>query len=475
MTTATIHACLRRLQWYDGGASRDAPGACAAPIPTNLNRAHRMSLLRACASASPSHPLRVVLTALLAAAMALLAACSSPVQLMPTPLKFTTGHVDPFEHKDAALDSTSIPLLYATNRAVFIGSRQPFYSIFPSDTLRLGIAKVQIGDGTLDWDQLRQLSTSDSQRGRPVLSLERMDELVALPLQSDAQASPEARAYFDLINDALAVTRHRDLIIYVHGFNNAVWRGTAQAAQFHHFTGRQAVVLVFLWPSAGSLLSYATDVRAARASVPAFARLIELLASNTNAEHINVLAFSAGARIASEGLATLAQPRDGESREQLRARLRLGQIYFAAPDEDTYRFVTDLRQYIDLTERVSLGANLDDRALGFAARHQRASRAGRPSADDLTPEQVAFVNAASQQLNFDMIWADPRAIPDMHRRAHSFWFGNSWVSSDVLMQFLYHKAPADRGLQEGYTQQGMRFWTFPPDYDQRVEALMRKR
>lgn len=393
---------------------------------------------------------------------------------MPTPVKFTTGHIDPFE-KSAANDSTSIPLLYATNRAVFLESRQPFYSIFPSDMLRMGVAQVQIGDGTLDWDQLRNLSTSASERGRPVLSLESMYELVALSPQSDVESSPEAQAYFAMINKALSVSQHRDLIIYVHGFNNAVWRGTAQAAQFHHFTGRQAVVLAFLWPSAGSLLSYATDVRTARASVPAFARLIELLSKNTNAEHINILAFSAGARIASEGLATLAEPKEGETREALRARLRLGQIYFAAPDEDTYRFVTDLRQYIDLTERVSLGANLNDRALRLAERHQRATRAGRPSADDLTPEQVEFVNAATKRLNFDMIRVDPREIPGMGSRAHSFWFGNAWVSSDVLMQFLWHKSPQERGLQERFTAEGMRFWTFPPDYEKRVSEVLRAR
>ncbi len=412
---------------------------------------------------------------MISAGLALLAACSSPVQLMPTPVKFTTGHIDPFEKSAEKEDSTSIPLLYATNRAVFLESRQPFYSIFPSDTLRLGVAQVQIGDGTLDWEQLRALSTSASERGRPVLSLESMYELVALTPQADVATSPEAQAYFATINHALSLTEHRDLIIYVHGFNNAVWRGTAQAAQFHHFTGRQAVVLAFLWPSAGSLLSYATDVSSARASVPAFARLIELLAKNTNAEHINVLAFSAGARIASEGLASLSQPKDGETREALRARLRLGQIYYAAPDEDTYRFVTDLRQYLDLTERVSVGANLNDRALRFAARHQRASRAGRPDADDLTQEQIEFVNSATRNSNFDIIRADSREIPGMSSRAHSFWFGNAWVSSDMLMQFLWHKSPKERGLQERTTSDGLRFWTFPPDYEKRVADVLRKR
>uniref|UniRef100_UPI0028AA729A hypothetical protein n=1 Tax=Achromobacter sp. TaxID=134375 RepID=UPI0028AA729A len=96
--------------------------------------------------APPVRPLRTVRAMLAALLTTLLAACSSPVQLMPTPVKFTTGQSDPFAHK-AAADLTSIPLLYATNRAVFLESRQPFYSIFPSDTLRMGVAKVQIGDG----------------------------------------------------------------------------------------------------------------------------------------------------------------------------------------------------------------------------------------------------------------------------------------------------------------------------------------
>lgn len=406
----------------------------------------------------------------------LLAACSSPVHLMPTPVKFTASQGDPFANKIIQEDRTAIPLLYATNRAALVESRHhPVYTIFPSDTLRLGVAHVRIGDGTLDWNRVRELSTSASEARRPILNLERMEELLALGPHATVESSPEALEFFANINAALARSPRKELIIYVHGFNNPVWRGAAQAAQFHHFTGRQAVVLAFLWPSAGRLLSYATDVRAARASVPAFARLIELLSKYTEARQINVLAFSAGARIASEGLAQIAQTADGETREQLRARMRLGQVYFAAPDEDLDRFIADLGAYIDLTQRVSVGANFNDAALRLAARLQRISRAGRPNVDELDAAQWDFLTAASMRLNFDMIRVDPDEIPGLRRRSHDFWQANAWVSSDLLMQFLWHKAPQERGLEPQFTSTGMRFWTFPPDYEERVERVLRQR
>lgn len=58
------------------------------------------------------------------------------------------------------------------------------------------------------------------------------------------------------------------------------------------------------------------------------------------------------------------------------ARLRLGQIYFAAPDIDTRLFVNDLGAYIDIADRVSVAANLNDSVLRFAAVVGRVSRAG---------------------------------------------------------------------------------------------------
>ena len=67
----------------------------------------------------------------------------------------------------------------------------------------------------------------------------------------------------------------------------------------------------------------------------------------------------------------------------------------------------------------------------------------------------------------------------MARRSHNFWFGHPWVSSDVIIKFWFHAPPDARGLQRNASAQNLQYWTFPPDYDQRmvgaVTALLAKR
>ena len=110
----------------------------------------------------------------------------------------------------------------------------------------------------------------------------------------------------------------KDLTIYVHGANTSVERAAGQAAQYRHFTGRNSVVLFFAWPSAENFMRYATDVANARRSEPKFARLLELLSKHTKAANINVLAYSAGAMVASPGLARLDQLPQGDEHPAVR-------------------------------------------------------------------------------------------------------------------------------------------------------------
>ena len=199
--------------------------------------------------------------------------------------------------------------------------------------------------------------------------------------------------------------------------------------------------------------------------------MIEALAENTQASAIEVVAFSAGAQIVSPGLVKLAKPRPGETREQLRQRLRLSQVYFAAPDIDTRRFVNELAQYIDIVERVSIAANLNDSALRFSAVVNRASRAGSANPTELDAEQTGFLVDASRKLGFDIIKVDPTAIPNLPLRSHGFWFEDPWVSGDLLGLLLLSAEPQRRGLEPKEAPQGTRYWTFPPDFKGRVQRL----
>lgn len=406
---------------------------------------------------------------------ALLAGCQSPVRLMPTPVSFRSGDVDPFAHAGTTASGTDVPVLYATNRGAVIEKPEPVHTILPSERLRMGVAHVRIGDDTLDWDMLHRLSTSDDPDERPIVRLKELEQIASLGPQDSVASSPDARAFFALVNKALAASASRDLLVYVHGSNNTMSRAAAQAAQLRHFTGRRMVVLVFLWPSAGSILRYFTDVANAEASVDAFVRLIELLATNTQAAGIDVVAYSAGAQIVSPGLARLGTPRPGESREQLRQRLRLAQIYFAAADVDTRQFLDDMARYVNVVDRVSLAANLNDSALRFANLVHRASRAGRPNPTELDVAQTEFLLDASRELGFDLLKVDPNAIPKLPQNSHAFWYEDPWVSSDLLGLLLLNAAPQQRGLAPAKTDKGALYWTFPQDFDERVLRLFMRR
>lgn len=401
----------------------------------------------------------------------LLAGCQTPVRLMPTPVAFRSGDVDPFEQAGYEASGTHVPVLYATNRGAVIEWPEPIHTILPSKTLRMGVADVRIGDGTLDWETLHRLSTSDDPAERPIVRLERLEQMAALAPDPGAEDSRAVRAFVAFIDQAIAASRNTELLVYVHGSNNTVPRAAAQAAQFRHFTGRRTVVLSLMWPSAGSLLRYFTDVYNAAASVEPFARLIELLATHTSASRIDVLAYSAGAQVASPGLAMLGIGQAGESRTELRRRLRLGQVYFAAPDIDTRRFVDDVGRYIDLAERVSVAANLNDSVLRVAALAHRASRAGRPDLTELDAEQTEFLVEASQRLDFDLIKVDPNDIPGLPLGSHAFWYDDPWVSGDLLGLLLLRADPQRRGLVARTSPRGARYWTFPSDFDQRVARL----
>ncbi|MCJ7830069.1 MAG: hypothetical protein MUP74_01660, partial [Desulfobacterales bacterium] len=90
----------------------------------------------------------------------------------------------------------------------------------------------------------------------------------------------------------------------------------------------------------------------------------------------------------------------------------------------------------------------------------------------LSPEQSRWALDASAQPHFDVIAVDPEKIPDLGKGAHSFWYDNPWVSSDVLLKFLFHLNPAQRGLEENRTEKGLHYWTFPEDYPRRIIEIV---
>jgi esterase/lipase superfamily enzyme len=391
--------------------------------------------------------------------------CHKTVFLMPTPAIMATGELNPFSINPNLEESNRVEVIYATNRTPMGDGDSRTYTIFPGNELRLGIAHFTIGSKETDWRQIFKWSTSEENRDRPALHLEYLQELAVIPLDDESSMIPkEIESLAASINDVLAHSVDKDIMVYVHGANSSVYRATAQAAQYRHFTGRNSVVLAFLWPSAENLLFYGTDVRHAQKSAPAFMRLITLLNEYTTAKNINILAYSAGSQIVSPGLAILGREKKGERRR----KLRLGEVYFAGADIGIDSFVEHLQTYLDIPRSVTLTINLKDTVLAMAEWHHGVSRAGRPKAKDLRPEAAQWGRNASVHSGLDIIGVDEKTVIGLSSGAHDFWYGHPWISSDVLVQFLFHADPLKRGLVENYNEHGLRYWTFPPDYPDRI-------
>jgi esterase/lipase superfamily enzyme len=408
-------------------------------------------------------------TFLLLAAMWLLGGCSpSAVRLMPTPTMFTSGAPGLFGAGADADRDTTIQILYATNRLPEGPPDAPNYSRNRGDQLRFGVATLQVGDGTKTWESLQAMSTSVVEGERPKITLKATREMAVLPDGAPAPGQ-DAEAFFAYVDALVGRGSNRDLLIYVHGANSSFERAAAQAAQFQHFLGRDAVVMVFAWPSAGSLLRYRRDVAVARDSASTFARLLEQLSTHTQVAHVNVLAYSAGATITSPGLARAA----GEASTAAdHGSLRLGEIYYAAPDVDFPVFVDNLPRYEERVRRVTVAVNLSDRALSFAQWFNRVSRAGRPNLAEIGPEETQWLVAASGRQELDVLSIRPEDLPGLPASSHSFWYDHPWVSSDVLLKLRFQAPPLARGLSPSSNQIELTFWTFPSDYAERLPAVL---
>jgi len=410
----------------------------------------------------------VILGLIVIAGVIALSFYQPPMRLMPAPAVFLDGQKNAFTANPSLAEESRIPLFYATNRLPIGPRHNRLYAVVPGRDLNLGLATVRIGDEATTWDKIYEWSTRTGGDTRPYLHLENLNEQASA--ETGEPLTPEAKAWFAEINAALANSLDRDIIVYVHGANTTVERAAGQAAQLHHFTGRNSVVILFAWPTAENFLRYSRDMVTAFGAAPHLAQLVELLAENTDAKNIDVFTYSAGGTVGSDGLAIV-----GRDAEQPGApSFRLGEVYHAAPDADFRGFVDDMREYAGQTKQVTVAVNMNDSALRLSQLVNRASRAGRPDMAELSPEATNWLLSAATDYGLKILRVRPENIPGLSQRSHTFWYDDPWVSSDVLITLLYHLPPGERGLAAEKAASGAEYWTFMPDYPEQLAAVMER-
>jgi esterase/lipase superfamily enzyme len=415
-----------------------------------------------------------------------LAGCQSTVYLMPTPAGMQSGKHDPFEYTPDRHKGSYIAVVYATNRLPSDSGN--YYAREFDNNLRVGVTQVQIGDGKQGWEEIRRLSINGLDKKDAELAINGVTQTGIINSSDSIDIlSPEHQVYMDILNKAIDESHVKEITVYVHGANNSFYRSAAQAAQYRHFTGRHAIVTFFSWPSAENILRYGTDVSNIEETVPTFARYLKFLARHSSAERINILCYSVGATLTTRTLALLGNDHSQPDREAYRESLRLGSVYFAAPDTDFDHFIEEYRQYEDIVDRVTVTINHDDSVLGVSRRmfHARGgpktnnqqlksskSRLGKPDIKDLTQAQADWIIEKTRDSNFDVLEVDYNAIPGLSKGSHDYWYQNPWTSTDALLTLNFHASPQERALISRESENAPQIWYFPEDYDTRIDDAL---
>jgi esterase/lipase superfamily enzyme len=390
-----------------------------------------------------------------------LAGCDSGADrpMMPAPIIMQDSRFD-FARRVRPEDrDTDVRVLFATTRAPAPEGAGGHYLRSPGDSVRLGLAHVQLGEpGWSFADLVESDRTSGIDRPRPV----RITSVEEFGRMGSEAAD---RAFIAAIDRQVGASRTGEAVIYVPGYRATFTQVITLMGAWGHYLGRSSAVVAFSWPTGTRPWNYFLDCRRARAYIPDIERLVALVAERSTARRLNLIAFSCGSPLLAEALVGLRNRHPGEDAVALQRRYRIGNAIFVAADIDLTTFArSHVPALTDIARRTEVYVSENDIALKVASLLSGASRLGRPRMDELTREDLKTL-ASNERL----VGIDVAGVYGAHEltgmRGHGYWVANQRISTDVLLSMIYPFDPAWRGLVH---QPGRSMWTFPDDYPKRV-------
>jgi len=161
----------------------------------------------------------------------------------------------------------------------------------------------------------------------------------------------------DLIEQA---TSGRNVLIYVHGFNQTFEDAALGAARLSDGIKFAGETMVFSWPSRAKLLDYGYDRESAMWSRDALEQVIESLMASPTIGRINIVAHSIGTMLTMEALRQLYARRGDAAAD------RIGAVVFASPDIDMDVFSSSVERIGPLAAKITVITATNDRALAVS-------------------------------------------------------------------------------------------------------------
>ncbi len=411
-------------------------------------------------------------------AVIFLAGCAAPepVILMSTPVIFHDNAIDPFMHLSVEDKTTEISVFYATNRKPQdMDNPDLSYGNAVSENLHFGQATVGMGDDTISWQDLHSASMSQNRTSPVVLSLKEANEIATIDphktVPDKGELPPSLLEFAKKVDAELARDEDKEIMLYVHGAKGSFLKATTIAAELDHFTGRDFVSFAFAWPSHQNILSYVLGIDVDRAlhSTLSLATTIDFLARHTQARYINIICYSAGARLTSRALFEMRGAHSALGPEELKKTFKLGTVIFAASDVPLDIFLERLPAISEMTESVVVTVSDDDNVLRAASMVMGGEeRIGSEQAG--IREEVFVVD--NEISNFEIIdLSHGKEKRGFDISGHHYWYRHPWASSDIIL-ILRTGLPAHRrGLEDSGIED---IWYLSHDYPERARQAVRK-
>jgi len=409
----------------------------------------------------------------------ILSACAGnkpyEINLMPAPDVYEKGKIDPFSDTNPIKKIPYSGILYATDRLPTTGEKH-FYLNQRGHVLRLGVGRIDVGPEDISWEEARRISLLKNRTEKYPLRLAGVEEYGILPESftvfnptelKAADVDKAAARFAAAVNEKLAISKRRDIYIYVHGFKVVFENPLLVATELWHFLGYDGVFIAYAWPSTPSNLAYISDAETAALSSRNLRKLLIYLAENTDAERIHIVGYSAGTRVVVLALDQLALQNTDVTKADVKQTLRLGHVILVGSDFDREIFGAYLDEgLLKVPTTLSVYVSDKDKALGISRWLFRRERLGQmPKDRNIDPAVRDYLRNTEGLVFIDVTNAAAAATGN----GHAYFRKSPWASSDILTTLMYDLRPNQRGLVQ---DSQLPLWTFPEDYIQRLRDVL---
>lgn len=208
----------------------------------------------------------------------------------------------------------------------------------------------------------------------------------------------------------------RDILIYVHGFNQTFETAALDAARLSDGIMFRGDTMLFSWPSKASLtlVDYNYDRESAMWSRDAFEGMLDQLIADPDVGRINIVAHSMGTMLAVEVLRQLYDRRGAS------AVRKFGAVVLAAPDIDIDVFSASINRIGPLKGRITVLVASTDRALDMMRRMSGGvTRVGTVEAQKIQALGLRVIDASQVgvgAVNHDLFLSNAK-VRDQVRQA----------------------------------------------------------